>query len=84
MLKFYNENYSNVEEIVQYLGKYQNHVIPDYHHILLILDAHLNEENIPKIESNNPFELIHQQMSDISCNIENCKIIYEIIDSVKQ
>ena len=71
MLKFYNNNYNNFKEIGKYLAKYKNHIIGDYHHIL---DKHLNRDNISQIDSNKQFELIHQQMTGISCDIENCKI----------
>ena len=76
MLSVYHENHENYSKISKYVQKYKSHLISDYHHIL---DKHLNEDKISKIESNNQFKMIYKEMTEInnlSCNIDNC-IIYK-------
>ena len=74
LLKYYNNNHQNYNGIEQYLEKYSSHLIEDYHHIL---DKHLNEDKISKLECNKQFEMIYNEITNkhnISCDITNCKI----------
>ena len=71
LLKYYMEHHNNFEEVSQYLQQYKIQLIKDYHHIL---DKHLNEERMTKMESNKQFQMIHEQMADIQCNIKNCEV----------
>eukprot|EP01084_Bolivina_argentea_P292986 503847_1 len=74
MLKFYHINHQNYNEILKYLQQYQQYLIEDYHHIL---DKHLNEDKISKLESNKQFEIIYKKITEtnnLSCDIKNCKV----------
>eukprot|EP01084_Bolivina_argentea_P300658 518497_1 len=73
MLKFYDNNYGNFDEISKYVHKHKTFLLRDYHHVL---DKHLNEDKLSKIESNRQFQIIYQmlQNNNLLCDIENCKI----------
>ena len=74
LLKVYSNNYQNHEKMEQYVVKYKNYLVEDYHHIL---DKHLNEDRISNVQCNKHFEIIYNKITEVSniqCDITTCRI----------
>ena len=73
LLKFYQKNHANHDLLGQYLEKYKDHLISDFHHIL---GKHLSEDTVTTQESDKQFEMMYEELknNNINCDIGKCQM----------